>query len=248
MKKEFLPPPRTFDLKGFTLAEVLITLAIIGVIAAITIPSIVANHQKTALEAQFAKSYRTLQQAVNLAIAEHGSFDTWDWQDSYTREEKDAFVKKYFTPYLNIVKVCPAGESATTGCLPDISYKYLDNNQTVIDTKNPEAVLADGTTMAFAFKGNCLKNKTRCLAFDVDLNGEKKPNTIGRDVFGFDFYAASNEFLPQGMVITAEKFNEETQSYTKRSYEEVNEACSSGGSGAWHCCAKVVMDGFKINY
>jgi len=57
------------------LAEVLITLAIIGVIAAITIPSIVANHQKKTLETQFAKAYRTLTNAVNLAVVDHGDFN-----------------------------------------------------------------------------------------------------------------------------------------------------------------------------
>jgi len=80
---------------------VLITLAIIGIIAAITIPSIVANHQKRTLETQFAKSYRTLSQAVNLAVAEHGGIETWDWKETWTAEERDAFVKKYLLPYLN---------------------------------------------------------------------------------------------------------------------------------------------------
>ena len=55
-EKFVLTPPRKVEVKGFTLAEVLITLAIIGIIAAITIPSIVANHQKKALETQFTKA------------------------------------------------------------------------------------------------------------------------------------------------------------------------------------------------
>ena len=48
--------------KGFTLAEVLITLTIIGVVAAITIPSLIQNYQYRAWTAQLKKSYATLNQ------------------------------------------------------------------------------------------------------------------------------------------------------------------------------------------
>ena len=100
--------------KGFTLAEVLITLAVIGIIAAITIPSLLANHQKRTLETQFAKAYRTLSTAVQLAVAEHGEISTWDWKNAegaMSLEEQDAFVKKYFLPHLNVMKFCPADKS-----------------------------------------------------------------------------------------------------------------------------------------
>lgn len=56
--------------KGFTLAEVLITLGIIGVVAALTMPTLIANYQKTAIKSQFKKSYSVLQQALLKAQAD----------------------------------------------------------------------------------------------------------------------------------------------------------------------------------
>ena len=58
---------------AFTLAEVLITLGIIGVVAAITIPGLVADYQKKVLVAQFKKSYSNLSNALNLVQAEYGT-------------------------------------------------------------------------------------------------------------------------------------------------------------------------------
>ena len=50
----------------FTLAEVLITLGIIGVVAAITIPNLIQNNKATKLRSQFLKSYSVISQAIRL--------------------------------------------------------------------------------------------------------------------------------------------------------------------------------------
>lgn len=63
---------------GFTLAEVLITLAIVGIVAGMTIPSILAGNHKTELEARFAESYSIIMHAVNMAVAQNGPIETWD--------------------------------------------------------------------------------------------------------------------------------------------------------------------------
>jgi len=225
------------------LSEVLITLAIIGVIAAITIPSIVANHQKRALETQFTKAYRTLSQAVNLAIAEHGGIETWDWKDGMTNQEKDAFVKKYFESNLNIVKFCSASTPGKN-CFPDVTYKLIDTGEyrNIDLTYNTKTILADGSAINFAFAAEGLANNQRCLTFGVDINGHKKPNTVGRDYFEFAFYPQTGEFLPHGVYGS---YNTESKSYEKQSVEKIDTDCTSGG---WTCAAKIVSEGFKINY
>jgi prepilin-type N-terminal cleavage/methylation domain-containing protein len=58
--------------KGFTLAEVLITLAIIGVVAALTIPAVTKNYKATELKTQFKKSYSILNQAIARMYMEEG--------------------------------------------------------------------------------------------------------------------------------------------------------------------------------
>jgi len=235
--------------KAFTLAEVLITLAIIGVVAAITIPGIVANHQKTALETQFAKSYRTFQTAVNLAIAEHGGIETWDWQEKYTDAQENEFVQKYFLPYLNVAKFCPAGQNAYE-CFPDTYYKYINGNLSIFNyaavADLPKALLADGSSVRFFFQSNCMANKDRCMSITVDTNGFKKPNVFGRDFFWFNFYPQTGEFLPEGVNRNA-TYDEESGSYTKFTPEEVLSTCHENGNGS-NCAARIVSEGFKMNY
>lgn len=62
---------------GFTLAEVLITLGIIGVVAAMTIPTLMANHRKKVVETKLEKIYSVMNQAINLTNAEYGDVTNW---------------------------------------------------------------------------------------------------------------------------------------------------------------------------
>jgi len=223
--------------KAFTLAEVLITLAIIGIVAAITIPSIVANHQKRELETRFAKMYRTVQQVVNLSVAENGGIETWGWKDErFSLEEQDEFVKKYFMPYLNVAKFCSASDKPAK-CLPGATYKYLTGaNWNITNGQHPSVLLADGSAIIFYFREDCLNKNERCLTFEVDTNGAAKPNVIGRDAFGFSFYP-TGEFAPCGTA-------KPSAAYTK---EEVLSNCGGGGNGAL-CPLRIIADGFKMNY
>ena len=62
---------------AFTLAEVLITLGIIGVVSAITIPTLMANHRKKVVETKLEKIYSVMNQAINLTNAEYGDVTNW---------------------------------------------------------------------------------------------------------------------------------------------------------------------------
>ena len=62
---------------AFTLAEVLITLGIIGVVAAITMPALIQNYRNHAVEAKLKKFYSTFNQAVEMSIAENGDVALW---------------------------------------------------------------------------------------------------------------------------------------------------------------------------
>ena len=68
---------------GFTLAEILITLGVIGVVAAITIPNLIANNKAKKLRSQYLKSYSTVQQVFKLMEADDVSTDP----NSYNRNE-----------------------------------------------------------------------------------------------------------------------------------------------------------------
>jgi len=216
-------------------------------VAAITIPGVVANYKKRTLETQFAKVYRTLSQAVNLAVTEHGGIETWDFfEGTSTNEQRVEFVKKYFLPYLNVAKFCPKHEDG--GCFTG-EYKQKRGaawGTSSSHAENPDVILADGSMVHFYFHATeCIKNNTSCMAFNVDINGTKKPNTFGADLFTFELYPATGEFLPNGINGT---YNSETKQYEKNTYEDIVTLCKNkNGSGA-QCSALTVLDGFKMNY
>ena len=62
---------------AFTLAEVLITLGIIGVVAAMTMPTLIANHRKKVVETKLEKFYSVMNQAINMTNAEYGDASNW---------------------------------------------------------------------------------------------------------------------------------------------------------------------------
>ena len=77
---------------AFTLAEVLITLIIIGVISALTVPNLVVKYHKKMTAMQVQKAYSELNQVLNRAIAAHGEPSNWDY---YGESELSDWVKKY---------------------------------------------------------------------------------------------------------------------------------------------------------
>ena len=94
------------DLSGFTLAEVLITLGIIGVVAAMVIPTLISNIQGAVFRAKFKKTVATLNQAVKLNKARYG----WDFADfpdngrSSTVNDNPEFVRTKYSVYNGSLK------------------------------------------------------------------------------------------------------------------------------------------------
>lgn len=64
--------------KGFTLAEVLITLGIIGIVAAMTLPALTAKYRKHVVVTRMQKFYTVFNQAIKISELENGEMDTWD--------------------------------------------------------------------------------------------------------------------------------------------------------------------------
>ena len=98
---------------GFTLSEVLITLGIIGVVAALTLPVLIQKHQKQVFVTRMQQTYSLVSNAMMSAVAEYGEPSTWDGFGSfdatdpnYSQNHSDNMKKvatKYFKPYLKVV-------------------------------------------------------------------------------------------------------------------------------------------------
>lgn len=168
---------------GFTLAEVLITLVIVGVIAAMTIPTVINNTKKQEYVSRLKKTYSALSQASAKIIAEEGSAVNW----ATSTETIYNLLKK------NLVNVKECGTGS--GCFQG-EYKWKDNTTAHdFDSANRyKFTLADGAFVSMTkdygdFSSTCSANLSGsvnvCQIILVDINGAKKPNKVGQDTFAF---------------------------------------------------------------
>ncbi len=74
---------------AFTLAEVLITLGIIGIVAAMTLPTLVAKYKEKQRVTQVKKAYSILSQAYQMAVTEYGDINTWNFTQTYVETDDD---------------------------------------------------------------------------------------------------------------------------------------------------------------
>ena len=182
---------------AFTLAEVLITLVIIGVIGALTVPALIQNAQKQEYVSALKKAYSTLSQVTQQIISEEGSpkCDGGGWGCTF-----DDFVETY-KKHLNILKDC--GTGSDTGCAPQLikwkngaNWVSFDNPSYSTGAAMYKLVLADGMQIFFdrnQFAPNCDYDSLNgdgassiCGArIYVDTNGTKSPNRAGYDHFRF---------------------------------------------------------------
>ena len=212
---------------AFTLAEVLITLVIIGVIAALTVPTLIQNTQKQEYVSALKKAYSTLSQAAQMIIAEEGNPKCNDGGWACTLDD----VYNKFKKYLNSTKDCGAAK----GCFRqhgEKGYKFLKGNGYTVQWNdadwNRNFILADGAqVMVFSVDRNCGKewygSRETCALTAVDINGEKSPNRYGRDVFYFAL--KENGLYPLGCD---------------------SEQCTDAGNGEG-CACKVLREG-AMNY
>ncbi|MBP3925470.1 type II secretion system protein [bacterium] len=85
---------------AFTLAEALITLGIIGVVAAMTLPAIVQNYKQQVIISKLNKFYNTITNAYSMAKIKNGDISNWDLKNYKTSTNDEEDILYYLLPYL----------------------------------------------------------------------------------------------------------------------------------------------------
>lgn len=188
---------------AFTLAEVLIVIGIIGIIAQMTIPTLMKNTETTQRVVGLKKAYSTLSQAYTMAVNDNGTPDGWNIGTEPGDGPGAVNFLNVLAPYFKVTKNCG---TTLLGCFKDITYRYLNggewtNFETI--TQVARAQLADGSSFAIWTYGGCVKNngtiqslQSICGEFIYDVNGFKGPNQLGLDTFYF--YISKNGIMPVG--------------------------------------------------
>lgn len=185
--------------KGFTLAEVLIVIGIIGIIAQMTIPTLVQNVQEKTTVTALKKAYSTLSQAYTMAVQENGTPDNWGLTADAAGNQR---VLDMLSPILNTTQNCGLGD----GCFVNKNYKTLGNGDWGNKYTNHsvgKAQLADGSQILTVSYGSCTNIqgtstalKNCCGWIGIDTNGSKNPNQLGVDFFAF--YLTTSGIIPIG--------------------------------------------------
>lgn len=231
---------------GFTLAEVLITLGIIGVVAALTIANITAEYQKRVTVERLKKAYSIASNAFKASESHNGPANDWaEWNSdtvAWYRQDINLVVQKYIQPYLNVSKFYPitnvSGRAPMTMCKDPNdnnfkNYVWLSGVEVAQDGDNliPSMLLSDGSCLGVStYKG--VDNKKKIY---VDINGPAKPNKAGKDLFFFILYP-DNKILPEGYELSDSELI---------SNSDMN-SCVKHSTGGKYCAAKIMKDGWKI--
>jgi len=225
-------PIHLFTLKkkaAFTLAEVLITLGIIGVVAALTIPGLMTAHKKHVTAAKLKRAASEINQAIRLSENENGQMENWD--KSLPDEE---FINTYFRPYIKIMQLCnPVTNCGYTASSNFHYWAYM--NGTFGDYNNPNTdgrvpfVTMDGILYTYSkVTVNVVRDRDKMII--IDINGWQKPNQFGRDVFFFYRDEDADSIIPYG---------------SDKTREEVNQSCSKTGDGMY-CAVLVKENGWEF--
>lgn len=184
---------------AFTLAEVLITLGIIGVVASITIPTLMKNTQDAEFKSAWKKAYSQIANATSLIAQDNGGilngvFDLNGDGNVYLIDNDNNLLRDKYAEKMQVARKCSANvdnqncfhQYGTTKKLDGGAYNtWAGQNDYALFSG---LVLNDGTLVTFDnLSATCSHGwspKGTCGYIQVDVNGFKKPNQIGKDIYG----------------------------------------------------------------
>ncbi|MBQ3641189.1 type II secretion system protein [bacterium] len=234
--------------KGFSLAEVLITLTVIGIVAAITVPIIHKSADDEVTVAKVKKFHSTMSSAIARAVAENGSVMGWKYNkygEAWNNESAEKFWA-YLKPYITVMR----DDCGPRECYNPVSMKLLNGESWSAsygtDIRYKKIVLGDGSVFWFRTK-NSASNKCpvevedpNCIGFWYDVNGDKAPNTLGKDIF--TFHLNLEKYHPAGSTSVTEYIPYFGPSEVAG---KVNECINDGASDhrGWTCAAYILKNG-----
>ena len=173
-----------FKRNAFTLAEVLITLGIIGVVAAMTMPTLLNSTQGAQYRTAYKKALSVLSQAVVMNVA-LDDYDLAQTIDSNATDGTSASLYNLFNNRMNVAKVCDgstsgSGQDARTTC-SEAWTAGNDANAKLGESDNYTFFFNDGITLSFPKTNGtttkCEEDSRNCRGV-IDVNGAKNPNRV----------------------------------------------------------------------
>ncbi len=197
--------------KAFTLAEILIVMAIIGTVAVATIPNLMDSYQEDRDIARLRKVYHDIEVAYAKSLAEYGPYENWD----VDKETKTKMLMKY-------LKARYCGNDKVNNCYPST----VSGNATTYYKYE----LEDGTGISM------YGSASSSFYIYVALGGVKGKTIAGRDIFRIN-YSTTNGIYPYGRGLDRESNSAFKTSAT--SYNATNWAITNGNMDYLKCKDKL---------
>ncbi len=243
---------KRIKLKAFTLAEVLITLAIIGVVAAMTIPTLMKNYQKSLVEKRLVNTYAVIVNMFKLAEVDHGDPSKWgmDKFAGITSQDGivDHFINTFMMPYLQGASYKDRKTAKDWG-YPD-GIKNPDGSVVLPPNATPKAIRLKNGVYIFPAIASSTRDDVKyffAVNLFIDIDGPAGSNVVGKDV-----YQMQQLFDSVGPHLSAE-MNWDRHVYTgvftyKTPFtrQELFDYCAQGDHMAKACGALIKKDGWKI--
>lgn len=224
------------NLGGFTLAEVIITLGIIGVIAAMTIPSLIENVNNVKNTAILKQDIAILKQTF-LRANDAGAFASIAKGNDIA--EMKYWFEDYFQAYLRPTQVCYDEDGCWGKNVKRANGAIYAAYGGSCGVKSVSFILPNGSFVCYDdYSGGYKLDRTfgiypenaYYMAVLIDVNGANLPNIIGKDIFIFIYRSATNELIPAGFDMTE---------------SEIEQNCRLSSSG-FFCTAKAARQNFKL--
>ncbi len=231
------------------MAEVLVTLGIIGVVSALTVPTLMQNYQRKTYVTQLHKVYNELQQASLQYMTDKNAINLRE-----AGLTSRAAMLEFFKNYLKVVQECEEGDVRT----PCFASEYRNiNGESVINNLTGWGsaacvTLANGATVLMDFPSvysTTVDNVTShngSMLFDI--NGSKGPNIIGRDLFYAKFYDDGSIDVPGATPECKSLGACGGTSLTDIRENLFNSECVSSTAYGNGCFGKILNDNWEMNY
>ena len=239
---------------GFTIAESIITMAIIGVVAALTIPPLTTNYRKQAYTCTLSAAVSNFEKAMSTLILKEDVddlLDTQAWKNAElslsstsTKEKINKFTTdigktlKISTVKTNLLQYKPLSAPNSN---PNLSY----GSPVRFTTKNGyeyqiylNAISHDLADLESEMIANGSNYLNKAGEVGIDVNGEKGPNIVGRDYFRFEL-GNDGRLYPFG--------GNDYCVYNGVDYTDVTTKCVTDLDGSY-CAAYLMQNGYKMDY
>ncbi|MDR1327196.1 MAG: type II secretion system GspH family protein [Heliobacteriaceae bacterium] len=224
--------------RAFTLAEVLITLGIIGVVAALVMPALMANYKKQMTVTRLKETYSMLTQAVKMSEVNNGEIKDWNFSACKTGEK---CFEQYLMPYLKVVKKESMSTLRNRAKFLQISGADESGLMLMRPANGIAYTLANGAVL---FTSNAAVSSGFSIATDID--GIKPVNQFGKDMF---YYVLNVKYglVPLGYMdsSTEESYGDYDRTKIIKGVNSYKYACNKQSRGMW-CTALIMIDGWQI--